>query len=68
MLIDIWWIFTLITFQSAPVLDLDGSLNKEINKYPNKIIPYVVVRGLVKPLGNPIHSNHNQSVTGVVQR
>ncbi|XP_041977519.1 mitochondrial E3 ubiquitin protein ligase 1 [Aricia agestis] len=58
----------LNALQSAPVLDIDASINKEINKYPNNVIPYVVVRGLVKPLGNPIRSNYNQSVTGVVQR
>ncbi|XP_022127953.2 mitochondrial E3 ubiquitin protein ligase 1 [Pieris rapae] len=58
----------LNALQTAPVLDIDNSLNKEINKYPNYVIPYVVVRGLVKPLGNPITSNYNQSVTGVIQR
>lgn len=57
-----------IIFQSAPVLDIDSTLNKEINKYPNNVIPYVVIRGLVKPLGNPITSNYNQSITGVIQR
>ncbi|KAG6448698.1 mitochondrial E3 ubiquitin protein ligase 1 [Manduca sexta] len=54
--------------QTAPVLDIDSTLNKEINKYPNNVIPYVVIRGLVKPLGTPITSNYNHSVTGVVQR
>lgn len=27
-----------------------------------------MVRGLVKPLGNPIRSNYNNSITGVIQR
>ncbi|CAH2246178.1 jg27393 [Pararge aegeria aegeria] len=58
----------LNALQSAPVLDIDSTLNKEINKYPSHAIPYVVIRGLVKPLGNPITSNYNQSVTGVIQR
>ncbi|VVC96616.1 unnamed protein product [Leptidea sinapis] len=58
----------LNTLQSAPVLGIDSSLQKEISKYPNDVIPYAVVRGLVKPLGNPITSNYNQTVTGVIQR
>ena len=61
--IIIWFIF-----QSAPVLDIDSTLSKEINKYTNNVIPYVVIRGLVKPLGTPIKSNYNQAVTGVIQR
>ncbi|KAG7306953.1 hypothetical protein JYU34_007077 [Plutella xylostella] len=60
--------YILNALQTAPVLDIDESLNKEINKYSNYTIPYVVIRGLVKPLGAPITSNYNQSVTGVVQR
>lgn len=58
----------LNSLQTAPVLDLDASITKEISKYPNNTIPYVVIRGLVKPLGNPITSNYNQSVTGVIQK
>ncbi|CAH2086846.1 unnamed protein product [Euphydryas editha] len=58
----------LNALQSAPVLDIDSTLNREINKYPSHVIPYVVIRGLVKPLGNPITSNYNQSITGVIQR
>ncbi|CAG9585802.1 unnamed protein product [Danaus chrysippus] len=58
----------LDSLQSAPVLDIDSTITKEIKKYPNNVIPYVVVRGLVKPLGNPITSNYNQLVTGVIQR
>ncbi|XP_053625542.1 mitochondrial E3 ubiquitin protein ligase 1 [Plodia interpunctella] len=58
----------LNALQTAPVLDIDSTLNKEINKYPNNTIPFVVIRGLVKPLGNPITSNYNNSVTGVIQR
>ncbi|XP_063531283.1 mitochondrial E3 ubiquitin protein ligase 1 [Cydia strobilella] len=58
----------LNALQTAPVLDIDSSLSREISKYPNNTIPYVVIRGLVKPLGNPIVSNYNNSVTGVVQR
>ncbi|XP_045490875.1 mitochondrial E3 ubiquitin protein ligase 1-like [Colias croceus] len=58
----------LNALQTAPVLDIDSNLQKEINKYPNCVVPYVVIRGLVKPLGNPITSNYNQSVTGVIQR
>ncbi|XP_060800430.1 mitochondrial E3 ubiquitin protein ligase 1 [Amyelois transitella] len=58
----------LNALQTAPVLDIDSTLNKEINKYPNNTIPFVVIRGLVKPMGNPITSNYNNSVTGVIQR
>ncbi|KAI5635472.1 e3 ubiquitin ligase domain-containing protein [Phthorimaea operculella] len=58
----------LNTLQQAPVLDIDASLGKEAARYPNNTIPYVVIRGIVKPLGNPIHSNYNNTVTGVVQR
>lgn len=55
-------------FQTAPVLDIDASLHDEIKKYSNETVPYVVIRGLVKPLGSPIASNYNKTVTGVVQR
>ncbi|XP_073943432.1 mitochondrial E3 ubiquitin protein ligase 1-like [Choristoneura fumiferana] len=58
----------LNALQTAPVLDIDSSLTKEISKYPSNTIPYVVIRGLVKPLGTPITSNYNNSVTGVIQR
>lgn len=58
----------LNALQTAPVLDIDATLKKEISKFPNNTIPYVVIRGLVKPLGSPIISNYNNSITGVVQR
>ncbi|XP_013140951.1 PREDICTED: mitochondrial ubiquitin ligase activator of nfkb 1-A [Papilio polytes] len=58
----------LNALQTAPILDIDSTLNKEINKYSDQVIPYVVIRGLVKPLGNPIVSNYNNTVTGVIQR
>ncbi|XP_072943357.1 mitochondrial E3 ubiquitin protein ligase 1 [Epargyreus clarus] len=58
----------LNALQTAPVLDIDSTLNKEISKYPNNVIPFVVIRGLIKPLGNPIRSSTNQAVTGVIQR
>ncbi|KOB58058.1 Uncharacterized protein OBRU01_25553 [Operophtera brumata] len=44
----------LNTLQTAPVLDIDASLHDEIKKYSNETVPYVVIRGLVKPLGSPI--------------
>lgn len=54
--------------QAAPVLNVDANLKKELTKYPDGIIPYVVLRGSVKALGNPIRSAHNESVTGVIQK
>lgn len=39
-----------------------------MNKYPDKIIPYVVIRGLVRPLGNSIKSISNDTVSGVIQK
>ncbi|KAK4875769.1 hypothetical protein RN001_012191 [Aquatica leii] len=53
--------------QAAPYLEIDKNLDKLVSKEPDKILPYVIIRGTVQPIGNPITSNNNPKVAGVLQ-
>lgn len=53
--------------QGAPYLSIDKNLKEIVQTHPDGKLSYVSIRGTVKPLGNPIISNNNPSVTGVVQ-
>ncbi|XP_018329612.1 mitochondrial E3 ubiquitin protein ligase 1 [Agrilus planipennis] len=53
--------------QGAPILDLDKNLSEIVNTHPDKRLSYVSLRGTIKPIGNPIISNNNPKVEGVIQ-
>ncbi|XP_023014313.2 mitochondrial E3 ubiquitin protein ligase 1 [Leptinotarsa decemlineata] len=53
--------------QGAPYLEIGKELKDIVGTHPDGKLSYVSVRGIVKPLGNPIISNSNPNVTGVVQ-
>ncbi|KAF5306144.1 hypothetical protein FQR65_LT07420 [Abscondita terminalis] len=53
--------------QAAPYLEIDTKLNTIVSGEPNKVLPYVIIRGTVQPIGNPITSNNNPKVAGVLQ-
>ncbi|XP_055373289.1 mitochondrial E3 ubiquitin protein ligase 1 [Condylostylus longicornis] len=57
---------TLKSLKAAPQLNLDSDLKSTIAKEKNKI-PYAVIRGIVTPIGSPMRSVMNPSVTGVLQ-
>ncbi|XP_022909989.1 mitochondrial E3 ubiquitin protein ligase 1-like [Onthophagus taurus] len=53
--------------KSAPYLEIHRDLKDIVQSHPNQKIPYVIIRGTVKPLGNPVISANNPQITGVVQ-
>ncbi|CAH0554453.1 unnamed protein product [Brassicogethes aeneus] len=53
--------------QGAPFLEINKDLKEIVRTHPESKLSYVSIRGTVKPLGNPIVSNNNPNVTGVVQ-
>lgn len=54
--------------QDAPTLELSTNLKKQLSEEPDNTLKYVVLRGIVKPLGNAIKSNTDEKITGVVQK
>ncbi|KAK5645563.1 hypothetical protein RI129_006863 [Pyrocoelia pectoralis] len=58
---------SITLIENSPVLEINKNLTKIVNKQPDQIIPYVAIRGVVQPIGNPIISNNNSKVTGVLQ-
>ncbi|KAF5292592.1 hypothetical protein FQA39_LY13925 [Lamprigera yunnana] len=53
--------------EGAPFLEIDRNLKGIVSKEPDKVLPYVVIRGVVQPIGNPIISTNNSKVAGVLQ-
>ncbi|XP_072384280.1 mitochondrial E3 ubiquitin protein ligase 1 [Diabrotica undecimpunctata] len=53
--------------QGAPYLEINKDLKEIVETHPDHKLSYVAIRGTVKALGNPIVSNANPTVTGVVQ-
>ncbi|XP_017774313.1 PREDICTED: mitochondrial ubiquitin ligase activator of nfkb 1 [Nicrophorus vespilloides] len=53
--------------QGAPYLDIDKDLKEIVQTHPDQKLSYVSIRGMVKPMGNPIVSSNNPKVSGVVQ-
>ncbi|XP_060529408.1 mitochondrial E3 ubiquitin protein ligase 1 [Cylas formicarius] len=52
---------------SAPYLTIDKKLEQILKTLPEEKLPYCSLRASVKPLGNPIISNNNPHVHGVIQ-
>lgn len=48
-------------------MPIDSNLQKIVLSHPDKKLPFVILKGNVKALGNPIISNNNPSVSGVLQ-
>lgn len=48
-------------------MTIDKKLKDIIKTHPEAKLPYIAIRGAVKPLGNPIISNNNPNVSGVIQ-
>ncbi|CAH1969217.1 unnamed protein product [Acanthoscelides obtectus] len=53
--------------QGAPYLTIDKELKEIVETHPEGRLSYVSVRGTIKPIGNPIVSINNPTITGVVQ-
>ncbi|CAG9862596.1 unnamed protein product [Phyllotreta striolata] len=53
--------------QGAPYLEINKDLHEIVATHPENKLSYVSIRGSVKPLGNPILSNSNPTVSGVIQ-
>lgn len=53
--------------KDAPQLSLDSNLSHHVASQSDKKIPYVIIRGTVKPMGQPLQSIMTPSVTGVLQ-
>ncbi|CAG9821958.1 unnamed protein product [Phaedon cochleariae] len=53
--------------QGAPYLEINKDLKEIVGTHPETKLSYVSIRGTVKALGNPIISNSNPNVTGVIQ-
>lgn len=53
--------------QGAPYLEINKDLKEIVDTHPERKLSYVAIRGTVKPLGNPIISNSNPNISGVVQ-
>ncbi|KAB0795590.1 hypothetical protein PPYR_12429 [Photinus pyralis] len=58
---------SITLIENSPVLEINKNLPKIVNKQPGQIIPYVAIRGTVQPIGDPIISNNNLKVAGVLQ-
>lgn len=54
--------------KGAPYLEIDKDLAEIVNTHPEKKLNYVSVRGVVQPVGKPITSSNNSTVSGVVQQ
>ena len=48
-------------------MNINKKLKEIVRTHPGGRLPYVTLRAAVKPLGNPIISNNNPNVTGVIQ-
>ncbi|XP_037721202.1 mitochondrial E3 ubiquitin protein ligase 1-like [Drosophila subpulchrella] len=53
--------------RSAPQYKIDEKLKTLVELQPDKKIPYAVIRGTVKPIGDPLQSSLGPSVSGVLQ-
>lgn len=53
--------------KDAPQLSLDSNLSQHVASHSHGKIPYVIIRGTVKPIGQPLQSIMTPSVTGVLQ-
>ncbi|XP_066595763.1 mitochondrial E3 ubiquitin protein ligase 1 [Prorops nasuta] len=58
----------IASVKNAEFCDIGTDLKGLINKTPDGKIDYIAIRGIVKPLGKPLHSIKNQDVTGVIQK
>ncbi|XP_031840882.1 mitochondrial E3 ubiquitin protein ligase 1 isoform X1 [Nomia melanderi] len=54
--------------QDAEFHEVGSKLESLLNKCPDNKIDYVAIRGIVKPLGEPLTSINNKKITGVVQK
>ncbi|KAG5880539.1 hypothetical protein JTB14_026772 [Gonioctena quinquepunctata] len=53
--------------QGAPYLEINKDLKDIVKTHPEGKLSYVSIRGTVQSIGNPIISNSNPNVKGVVQ-
>nr|CAI5825075.1 unnamed protein product [Callosobruchus analis] len=53
--------------QGAPYLSIDKELKEIVETHPEARLSYVSIRGSVKPIGKPVISINNPSITGVIQ-
>ncbi|XP_050313620.1 LOW QUALITY PROTEIN: mitochondrial E3 ubiquitin protein ligase 1-like [Anthonomus grandis grandis] len=52
---------------NAPALPIDKNLKDYVKSQPESKVPYITLRGTVKPIGNILISNNNPLITGVIQ-
>lgn len=48
-------------------MEINKDLKEVVVTHPDQKLSYVSIRGNVKPIGNPIVSINNPSITGVIQ-
>ncbi|XP_056149322.1 mitochondrial ubiquitin ligase activator of nfkb 1-A [Lampris incognitus] len=59
---------TVDKLNDAPHLPLDGKLTELLNVTPGKCLQYVVIEGIVQPIGEPLRSQFQEGSVGVVQQ
>lgn len=48
--------------------EVGQELSNIVDKSPDNKVNYIAIRGIVKPLGKPLQSLNNKSITGVIQK
>lgn len=58
----------LVSLQGAEFHEVGQQLGELLDKSSDNKIDYIAIRGIVKPLGEPLNSINNKKLTGVVQK
>lgn len=59
---------TVKKLESAPRFGIDGTLKKLLEVTPGSCLQYAVIEGTVKPVGEPLRSQFNHDICGVLQK
>ncbi|KAM9354781.1 mitochondrial ubiquitin ligase activator of nfkb 1-A-like [Pholidichthys leucotaenia] len=59
---------TLDKLTNVPHLSINGTLKDIVNVTPGACLPYVVIKGVVTPLGTPLRSHFHPGFVGVLRK